>query len=146
MINNKRNYSKVDVGNWDNLGENTYQPSPTFKVVGKKFIRDELGLTGAEISYNLLEANTQIPFTHKHRENEEIYLGIKGQGQIFLDGTITDIREGSCIRVGTDAERAIRNHTSELFVFIVIQVKQNSMEKGKTSDGYVVNKEFDWNI
>ena len=38
-------------------------------------LHDLLHLTAAEISRNTLPAGVSVPFVHRHRKNEEIYLG-----------------------------------------------------------------------
>ena len=37
-------------------------------------LHDKIGLTGAEISVNLLPAGACVPFVHAHKQNEEIYI------------------------------------------------------------------------
>ncbi|MEO9513607.1 MAG: cupin domain-containing protein [Flavobacteriaceae bacterium] len=139
------NYSRIELGAFSNLTENVFQPNPTFKIDGKRFVKDELGLTSSEISFNTMEPNTAIPFIHKHKENEEIYVGIKGKGQLFLDDTYVAMEEGTVVRVATDTERAIRNNSEELFTFIVIQAKENSLQGSTVSDGYLIDKKPNWN-
>ena len=138
-------YSMIDLGNFSALTENVFQPNPNFKIDGKKFVKDELGLTSSEISFNTMKPNTAIPFLHKHKENEEIYIGIKGKGQLLLNDNYVDIKEGTIIRVSTDTERAIRNNTEDTFSFIVIQARENSLEGGTVSDGYGIEKKPNWN-
>ena len=138
-------YSKIELGAFSNLTENIFQPNPDFKIDGKKFVKDELGLTSSEISFNTMEPNTAIELLHKHKENEEIYIGVKGEGQLLLNDNYVNIKEGSVIRVATDTERAIRNNTDSLFTFIVIQAKENSFECSTISDGYVIEKKPNWN-
>jgi len=141
----KSPYSKVELGAFSNLIENVFQPNPNFKIDGKKFIKDELGLTSSEISFNTMESNTAIPFLHKHKENEEVYIGIKGKGQLLLNDNYVDISEGTVLRVATDTERAIRNNSKDPFTFIVVQAKENSLEGSTTSDGYGIEKKPNWN-
>ena len=47
---------------------------------GKLFIRELTKATAMQISINKLPAGKGSPFYHKHHENEETYLFIKGQG------------------------------------------------------------------
>lgn len=140
----KKGYSKLELGALSNFRENVFQPNPNFKIDGKKFIKDELGLTGAEISFNTMLPNTAIPFLHKHKENEEIYIAIKGKGELLLNDNYVAIEEGTVIRVATDTERAIRNNSEDLFSFIVIQAKENSLEGSTTADGYGIEKKPNW--
>ena len=44
-------------------------------------LHDEIGLTGAEVSINVLPAGASIPFVHSHKQNEEIYGGLLGLSQ-----------------------------------------------------------------
>ena len=139
-------YSKLDLGAFSNLTENVFQPNPDFKINGKRFVKDELGLTSSEISFNTMEPNTALPFLHKHKENEEIYIGIKGKGQLLLNDNYVDIKEGTIVRVATDTERGLRNNSEDSFSFIVIQAKENSLEGSTVSDGYGIEKKPNWNL
>ena len=143
--NTSSDYSKMELGEFSNLTKNVFQPSPDFKLDGKRFVKDELGLTSSEISFNTMEANTAIPFLHKHKENEEVYIGIKGKGQLLLNDNYVDIGEGTVVRVATNTERAIRNNSENSFTFIVIQAKENSLQGSTTSDGYGIEKKPNWN-
>jgi len=143
--NTSQEYTKLDLGAFSNLSKTAFQPNPNFKIDGKRFVKDELGLTSAEISFNTMEANTAIPFLHKHKENEEIYIAIKGTGQLLLNDNYVDMEEGTVVRVATDTERAIRNNSTAPFTFIVIQAKENSIEKSTVSDGYGIEKKPNWN-
>ena len=138
-------YSKVELGAFSNLIENVFQPNTNFKIDGKRFVKDDLELTSSEISFNTMESNTAIPFLHKHKENEEVYIGIKGKGQLLLNDNYVDISEGTVIRVATDTERAIRNNSKDPFTFIVVQAKENSLEGSTISDGYGIEKKPNWN-
>ncbi|WP_159023127.1 cupin domain-containing protein [Formosa sp. L2A11] len=138
-------YSKLELGEFSNLTKNVFQPSPDFKLDGKKFIKDELELTSSEISFNTMAPNTAIPLLHKHKENEEIYIAVKGKGQLLLNDNYVDLKEGTVVRVATDTERAIRNNSDSLFSFIVIQAKENSFEGSTVSDGYLIEKKPNWN-
>ena len=57
------------------------------KVEGARTeLHDRLGLTGAEISVNTLDAGASIPFVHAHKANEEIYFVLSGSGKAVVDG------------------------------------------------------------
>ncbi len=92
-----------------------------------------------------MQPNTAMPFLHKHHENEEIYIGIKGKGQMLLNDSYVEIKEGTVVRVATGAERAVKNNSNDLFNYIVVQAKENSLEKSTTSDGYGIEKKPNWN-
>ena len=50
-------------------------------------LHDKLSLTGAEISLNELPAGANVPFVHSHKENEEIYGILSGNGKAIIDDT-----------------------------------------------------------
>lgn len=63
----KTNYQKVSVGQ-----------EPIVEL------HDELNLTGAEISVNVLPALANEPFVYSHKQNEEIYCIT--EGKVVIDG------------------------------------------------------------
>ena len=44
-------------------------------------LHDQLGLTGAEVSINILPAGASVPFVHSHKENEEIYAVLEARAR-----------------------------------------------------------------
>ncbi|KAH0795276.1 cupin domain-containing protein [Histomonas meleagridis] len=67
----------------------------------------------------------QSPFFHSHKENEEVYIVIKGKGEYQVDDKVFPIEEGSVIRVGTGTSRAYKNTGTEPSVVICIQTIEN---------------------
>ena len=62
------------------------------KVEGARTeLHDLLGLTGAEISVNTLQAGTCVPFVHAHKANEEIYFILSGRGKAVIDDEEVDL-------------------------------------------------------
>ena len=96
---------------------------------GKAFLHDALGLTSCEISLNTAPKGFKVPFNHKHKQNEEIYIILKGEGVITVDGEQIPVKEGSCVKVGTGAARTIENAADGEMSFICIQAKENSLEQ-----------------
>ena len=113
-------------------------------VRGKIFLKDHLELTGMQVSINLLPAGIQVPFFHKHRRNEELYIFIKGSGQIQIDEDIHDVREGTCVRIATGGDRTWRNNSTEDLYYIVIQARENSLESDTFEDGLPSKREIHW--
>ena len=68
--------------------------SYTFKSVDlnsdRTELHDLLNLTGCEVSINNMAPNTQAPFFHYHKENEEVYVVLEGSAFIhrLTDGAI----------------------------------------------------------
>ncbi len=136
------NYAALHVGDWTGLLEKGHQ-TETGKL-GKLFLKELLGLTGMEVSIGVMPAGSQIPFSHSHIENEELYLFIKGAGQFYIDGEVLDVREGTVIRVTPAGVRAWRNNSSEDLHYLCIQAKEGSLQQYTATDGKIIDRPFTW--
>ena len=56
----------------------------------------KLSLNGPARIINLIAKNAE---RHFHRKTTEYYYVLHGQGQLFLDGDIIDIRQGDLVRI-----------------------------------------------
>jgi uncharacterized cupin superfamily protein len=110
----------------------------------KVFLKDTLQLTGMEVSLNRLPPGEGSLFRHKHKQNEELFIIVKGYGQLQVDGKIIDVREGTSIRVAPDGVRAIRNNSSEDLYYICIQAKEGSLTAYTKTDGIITDKTVEW--
>lgn len=137
-----KNFSAAQVGEWKGLLQ--YQITKPVKAQGKLFIKEELNCTGMEVSFNVLPPGKEVPFHHKHQENEELYIFFKGTGQFQIDGEIIEIREGTVIRVAPDGVRTWRNHSKEDLFFIVIQAKEHSLPTSGIEDAIGVDQPVNW--
>ncbi len=131
-------YSALQAGKWEDLGQ--YVITEPVKARGKLFLKEALEMTGMEVSLNRFPAGAAMPFYHKHKENEELYIFVKGSGQFEIDGEVIEIREGTVIRCAPEGVRIWRNNSSEDLYFIVIQAKANSLTSGTITDGVIVDK------
>ncbi len=140
------NYSVANMGPWDKLDQYELEhPKLKRKVSGKTFLRDKLGLTSMELSLNKFPPGRAVPFLHRHRTHEELYLFVRGKGEIQIDGTTIPVTEGTCVRIAPDGARAVRNNSKEDLYYICIQAKDGSLA-GATSigDGLPVEGEVKW--
>ena len=96
---------------------------------GKAFLHDALELTGCEISINTVPQGFKVPFNHKHKQNEEVYIVLKGEGILTIDGNAVNVEEGSVVKVLPAASRTLENTGKGVFQFICIQAKANSLEQ-----------------
>jgi quercetin dioxygenase-like cupin family protein len=71
-----------------------------------RFGRGPMGATDIGVSLFRYAANVRAPVGHKHREQEEAYLVVRGSGQILLDGEVSELREWDLVRVSPDVVRA----------------------------------------
>jgi len=88
-----------------------------------------------QVSFGVMPGHGATPFTHKHKNNEELYIFISGKGQIQIDGEIVDVEEGAAVRVATDGVRSWRNTSDTDLNYIVIQAKENSLGPDTLEDG-----------
>lgn len=102
------------------------------KIMKTKKFFERLGLTSCEISVNEMPAGIKLPFSHKHKKNEEIYIFIKGEGSMILDDEIINVKEGTCVKVLPNASRTIESKTQ--MQYICIQAKSNSLEQFGLAD------------
>ncbi len=100
-------------------------------------LHDSLKLTGAEISVNVLPAGTSVPFVHSHRQNEEIYIILRGEGTAVIDGENIGIKEGDCLRLSPSAKRRFFASAKNSLKYICVQVKADSLEGYTTSDAII---------
>lgn len=113
------NYKTLELGKLEEIGK-VYEN-------GKAFLHEALGLTSCEISVNVMPKETKLPFCHKHKQNEEIYIFLKGEGSMTLDGENVTFKEGSCIKVSPQINRTMEAKTD--IQYICIQAKTNSLEQ-----------------
>lgn len=140
------NFAVVDLGSFSELNQFIFEaPGIPFQLEGKVFLKQLLNLTSAEISINKLPPRKSIPFYHKHRLNEEIYIFIQGQGECQISDRIFNVQQGSVVRVDCNGERCFRN-TSEQddLLYIVIQARAGSYTDHTIQDGLKVEKRVSW--
>lgn len=119
------NFKNFEIGKLDEICK-TYEN-------GKAFLHDALGLTSCEISVNSMPKGVKLPFSHKHKQNEEIYIFIKGEGTMTLDNETIQVKEGSCVKVLPDAVRTMEAKTD--LQYICVQAKSGSLEQFGFGDG-----------
>ena len=101
---------------------------------GKAFLHDALELTSCEISVNTVPKGFKVPFNHKHRQNEEVYIILKGEGIMTIDGEAVKVKEGSAVKILPEASRTIENTSDGIFQFICVQAKASSLEEFGLAD------------
>lgn len=107
------------------------------KANGKIFLKEYTKSTGTEISISVLPPKTDLPIFHSHKQNEETYIILSGQGKFQVDDNCFDISEGSVIRVAPDGLRGMTNTSDEQMIYIVTQAKENSLQQYTMEDGVI---------
>lgn len=100
-------------------------------------LHDKLGLTGAEISVNMLPAGASVPFVHAHKANEEIYYVLSGKGKAVVDGDEIALAEGDWIRIAPAGKRQFAAASDSPLSYICIQVKAGSLGAYTAEDAIV---------
>ena len=61
-----------------------------------------------------------------------------------IDGESLDVKEGSIVRISSEGERIWRNNSDDVLVYIIIQAKENSLEKYGLDDAAIPEKAANW--
>ena len=104
---------------------------------GKEFLGQRLGLTGMEVSLNAMAPGQSVPFSHAHKQNEELYLFLSGSGEMLLDYEIVKVSAGSAVRIRPAVFRCWRNTGDVPLTCVVVQAKAGSLEQATRTDGIV---------
>ena len=99
-------------------------------------LHNKLGLTGSEISINSLPANSNVPFVHAHKENEEVYYILSGSGKFIIDDKEVNLETGDVIKIIPAANRQLFAG-SEGISYLCIQTKTNSLEEYTATDAII---------
>lgn len=138
------NFTAASIGSLAELGEFVYTHPMGIKVPGKVFVGETLQCTGTEVSFQLMPSGEGGTFLHTHKENEELYIVIKGNGEFQVDEQLFSISEGSIIRVSPNGKRSWRNNGTEPLIMMVIQSKYGSLKDLGIVDGTRIDDEVHW--
>ena len=139
-----KNWSAFHAGAWKDIYSHEVPHPLLGKVRGKVFLKEPLALTGMEVSFGALPPGAAVPFLHAHRENEELYIFVKGRGEVLVDGETIAVSEGSAVRVAPAGARSWRNTGAEDLVYLVVQARAGTMARGTIEDGVEVKGKPAW--
>ena len=94
---------------------------------GKQFVKDATGATSCEISFVSLPTGASVPFFHSHKENEENYIILSGEGKFQVGSDVFDVAEGSVVRVSTNCDRNLKCTSAQPMTYVCIQAKEGSL-------------------
>lgn len=103
---------------------------------GRVELHEKLGLTGSEISINALPAGANIPFVHAHKENEEVYYILDGDGKFVIDGEEVALKAGNVVKVAPAGKRQIFAGDKGIS-YICIQTKIGSLGEYTAADAII---------
>lgn len=128
QIAESKNFTAINFGKLDLVLESAN---------GKIFLKDATKASGTEISISILPPKTDLPIFHSHKQNEETYIILKGEGKFQVDDQCFDISEGSVIRVAPAGLRGMTNTSEQQMIYIVVQSKENSIQQWTSQDGVI---------
>jgi mannose-6-phosphate isomerase-like protein (cupin superfamily) len=76
--------------------------------VEARFAREPLQLQKSGMSYMKYAPGFRVPFGHKHKVQEEIYVLVGGSARIKIEDEILDLKPWDAVRVPPDKTRAIQ--------------------------------------
>lgn len=72
-----------------------------------RFARKPLELENSGVSYFKLAPSFRVPFGHRHGEQEEVYLVIRGSARMKLEDEVVELSELDAIRVPGSTTRGM---------------------------------------
>ena len=71
-----------------------------------RFARLPLELRNSGLSYQRLAPNFRMPFGHRHKVQEELYVLVSGSARLKLDDEVVELRPWDAVRVPAEVMRA----------------------------------------
>lgn len=140
-----QNFESFNIGKLDEVDQYTFAPEGLpLEVPGKLFLKEPLGLTSMELSVNKTRPGTGMTFFHRHKQNEEVYIFIQGEGEMQIDDQRILVQEGTVVRVDPDARRAWWNTGTQDLVYFVIQGVRYSLKGASLEDGELLEGTVPW--
>ena len=72
-----------------------------------RMAKDPLECENCGISYERLGPNWRVPFGHKHREQEEVYVLVTGSARMKIEDEVIELKPWAAVRVAADTMRAL---------------------------------------
>jgi mannose-6-phosphate isomerase-like protein (cupin superfamily) len=68
--------------------------------------RVPLDMEEAGVSYIRMDSNYRIPFGHNHKNQEEVFVVVRGSGRVKLGDDVRELKQWDAVRVHKDTMRA----------------------------------------
>lgn len=93
---------------------------PLSKVKEKEFLSRPMGCKGIGFSFVRCKPGQGATYVHRHKVQEEVFIALKGDGTMILDGKRVRMPEATIVRVGPAVWRALENDSRKDVVFMVL--------------------------
>ncbi|MDE6446648.1 MAG: cupin domain-containing protein [Alistipes sp.] len=138
------NFSAIDAGKLNELGDYLLELGPEIKIPGKVFGGAAVGATGGEFSFQSFLPGTETGFLHTHKTHEELYFFLAGSGEFQVDEKVFPVTEGSVVRVAPAGRRSVRNNGTAPLVMLCVQYRGNTFTAEDAADGEILNEAVKW--
>src|SRR5215212_10770072 len=91
-----------------NLKQDVEDQAPNFGLspnLEARMARVPLAMEKAGLSYIRIAAGFRIPFAHKHKNQEEVYVLVNGSARVKLEDEVKDMKQWDAVRVHHDTVR-----------------------------------------
>ena len=72
-----------------------------------RFPTSALGLENSGLSYQRFAPNFRLPFGHRHKAQEEVYVFVDGSGRMKLDDDVVDVKQWDVVRIPSATMRSV---------------------------------------
>ena len=124
-------YTKVNV-------KEVEDQAPRFGLGGRieaRMARVPLELEHSGISYQRIAPNFRLPFGHKHKNQEEVYVVVRGSMRAKLEDEIVELGQWDAIRVPKDTMRGFEGGP-EGAELIAVGAPNTGPGDAETADGW----------
>lgn len=143
-IGNGANFSAVNFGELADIKNYILELGPDVIIPGKVFGGQAVGATGGDFSFQVFSPGQETGFLHTHRNHEELYFFLKGNGEFQVDGEIFPVEEGSVVRVASEGRRSVRNNGAEPLLMLCVQYRGNTFTADDATDGNILDEPVRW--
>ncbi len=119
-----------------NLRSDVENQAPKFGMPAEleaRFARREIGGKTLGLSLMKLAPGFRIPFGHKHTEQEEVYVVVRGSGRIKVEDEVVEVSEWDAIRLDVDTMRDVEAGPDGI-EFLAFAVGENPMDAEMVQD------------
>lgn len=138
------NFSAANFGKLADIKDYVLELGPEVRIPGKVFGGQAVGATGGEFSFQVFAPGQETGFLHTHKNYEELYFFLSGNGEFQVDGDVFMVEEGSVVRVAADGRRSVRNNGTEPLVMLCVQYRGNTFTSEDATDGNILNELVKW--
>ena len=91
-----------------NLKEDVEDQAPNFGLspnLETRMARVPLGMENSGVSYIRIAPGFRIPFGHKHKQQEEVYVVVSGSARIKIEDEVRELKQWDAVRLHRDTVR-----------------------------------------